>query len=169
MNVARGEIGPSFGRLMWLTGAALALIASAVLMALVVPVLAVLPLFAVPMVLATRAADHKRGQAEQRGNPGVRRTRWRTAPRSGRSSCRPPRYRCRLVSAVTRPLAVRVAGRLCPLDLVVSASYCPSTADADQRPARGACRSVLMQVNLVSCSRLDLGLIVCSGVALRIS
>lgn len=41
-------------------------------MALVVPVLAVLPLFAVPMVLATRAADNKRGQAEQRGTPRTR-------------------------------------------------------------------------------------------------
>jgi ATP-binding cassette subfamily B protein len=72
VRAARGEIGPGFGRLMWLAGAALALIASAVLMALVVPVLAVLPLFAVPMVLATRAADNKRGQAEQRATPRTR-------------------------------------------------------------------------------------------------
>jgi ATP-binding cassette subfamily B protein len=69
---ARGDIGPGFDRLMWLAGAALALIASAVLMALVVPVLAVLPLFAVPMVLATRAADRKRGQAELRATSRTR-------------------------------------------------------------------------------------------------
>ncbi len=63
---ARGDIGPAFDRLLWLAGAALALIASAVLMASVVPVLAALPLFAVPTVLATQAADKKRGRAVQR-------------------------------------------------------------------------------------------------------
>jgi ATP-binding cassette subfamily B protein len=41
-------------------------------MASVVPVLAVLPLFAVPAVLATRAADKKRGQAVQRATPRTR-------------------------------------------------------------------------------------------------
>ena len=45
---------------------------SAVLMASVVPVLAVLPLFAVPAVLATQAADKKRGQAVQRATPRTR-------------------------------------------------------------------------------------------------
>ncbi|MGN9789072.1 ABC transporter ATP-binding protein [Nonomuraea sp. ZG12] len=69
---ARGDIGPAFDRLVWLAGAALALIASAVVMASVVPVLAVLPLFAVPTVLATRAADKKRGQAVQRATPRTR-------------------------------------------------------------------------------------------------
>jgi len=69
---ARGDIGAAFDRLLWLAGAALALIASAVLMALVVPVLAVLPLFAVPAVLATQAADSKRGQAVQRATPRTR-------------------------------------------------------------------------------------------------
>ena len=63
---ARGDIGAAFDRLLWLAGAALALTASAALMAWVVPVLAALPLFAVPAVLATRAADSKRGQAERR-------------------------------------------------------------------------------------------------------
>jgi ATP-binding cassette subfamily B protein len=69
---ARGDIGPAFDRLVWLAGAALALIASAVVMASVVPILAVLPLFAVPTVLATRAADKKRGQAVQRATPRTR-------------------------------------------------------------------------------------------------
>jgi ATP-binding cassette subfamily B protein len=69
---ARGDIGPAFDRLMWLAGAALALIASAVLMASVVPVLAALPLFAVPTVLATQAADKKRGQAVRRATPRTR-------------------------------------------------------------------------------------------------
>ena len=69
---ARGEIGPAFDRLLWLSGAALALIASAVLMASVVPVLAVLPLFAVPAVLATKAADQKRGLAVRRATPRTR-------------------------------------------------------------------------------------------------
>jgi ATP-binding cassette subfamily B protein len=69
---ARGDIAAAFDRLLWLTGAALALIASAVLMASVVPVLAVLPLFAVPAVLATQAADKKRGQAVQRATPRTR-------------------------------------------------------------------------------------------------
>ena len=41
-------------------------------MASVVPVLAVLPLFAVPAVLATQAADKKRGQAVQRATPRTR-------------------------------------------------------------------------------------------------
>jgi ATP-binding cassette, subfamily B, bacterial len=50
----------------------LALIASAVLMASVVPILAALPLFAVPAVLATQAADSKRGQAVQRATPKTR-------------------------------------------------------------------------------------------------
>ncbi|MFE1397994.1 ABC transporter ATP-binding protein [Nocardiopsis dassonvillei] len=69
---ARGEIGPGFDRLMWLAGAALALITSAALMASVVPVLALLPLFAVPAVLATRAADRKRGRAVERATPRTR-------------------------------------------------------------------------------------------------
>jgi ATP-binding cassette, subfamily B, bacterial len=69
---ARGDIGAAFDRLMWLAGAALALIASAALMASVVPVLAALPLFAVPAVLATQAADKKRGQAVQRATPRTR-------------------------------------------------------------------------------------------------
>lgn len=69
---ARGDIAAAFDRLLWLAGAALALIASAVLMAWVVPVLAVLPLFAVPAVLATQAADRKRGQAVQRATPRTR-------------------------------------------------------------------------------------------------
>jgi ATP-binding cassette subfamily B protein len=69
---ARGDIGPAFDRLAWLAGAALALIASAVLMASVVPILAALPLFAVPAVLATQAADKKRGQAVQRATPRTR-------------------------------------------------------------------------------------------------
>ena len=69
---ARTDIGVAFDRLLWLAGAALALIASAVLMALVVPILAALPLFAVPAVLATQAADRKRGQAVQRATPRTR-------------------------------------------------------------------------------------------------
>ncbi len=69
---ARGDIGAAFDRLLWLGGAALALIASAVLMASVVPVLAALPLFAVPAVLATQAADKKRGRAVQRATPWTR-------------------------------------------------------------------------------------------------
>jgi ATP-binding cassette subfamily B protein len=69
---ARGDIGAAFDRLLWLAGAALALTASAVLMASVVPFLAVLPLFAVPAVLATQAADKKRGQAVQRATPRTR-------------------------------------------------------------------------------------------------
>ncbi|MFD3683795.1 ABC transporter ATP-binding protein [Nocardiopsis sp. NPDC058631] len=69
---ARGEIGPGFDRLMWLAGAALALITSAVLMASVVPVLAVLPLFAIPAVLATQVADKKRGRAVERATPRTR-------------------------------------------------------------------------------------------------
>ncbi|NKZ00837.1 ABC transporter ATP-binding protein [Nocardiopsis alborubida] len=69
---ARGEIGPGFDRLMWLAGAALALITSAALMASVVPVLALLPLFAVPAVLATRAADRRRGRAVERATPRTR-------------------------------------------------------------------------------------------------
>ncbi|GAA4956847.1 ABC transporter ATP-binding protein [Actinoplanes utahensis] len=69
---ARNEIGPGFDRLMWLAGAALALIGSAVLMASVVPVLALLPLFAVPTVLATQAADKKRGKAVERATPSTR-------------------------------------------------------------------------------------------------
>ena len=69
---AQGEIGRGFDRLMWLTGAALALVASAVLMASVVPVLAALPLFAVPTVLATQAADKKRGRATGRTTPRTR-------------------------------------------------------------------------------------------------
>ena len=69
---ARGDIAAGFDRLLWLAGAALALIASAVLMAWVVPILAVLPLFAVPAVLATQAADKKRGQAVQRATPRTR-------------------------------------------------------------------------------------------------
>lgn len=68
----QGEIGPGFDRLLWLAGAALALIASAVLMASVVPVLAALPLFAVPTVLATRAADRKRGRAVEQTTPRTR-------------------------------------------------------------------------------------------------
>ena len=66
---ARGDIGAAFDRLLWLAGTALGLIASSVLMASVVPVLALLPLFAVPAVLATQAADKKRGQAVQRATP----------------------------------------------------------------------------------------------------
>jgi ATP-binding cassette, subfamily B, bacterial len=66
---ARGDIGAAFDRLLWLAGTALGLIASSVLMASVVPVLALLPLFAVPAVLATQAADRKRGQAVQRATP----------------------------------------------------------------------------------------------------
>jgi ATP-binding cassette subfamily B protein len=69
---ARGDIAAAFDRLLWLAGAALALIASAVLMASVVPVLAALPLFAVPAVLATQAADRKRGQAVQRATARTR-------------------------------------------------------------------------------------------------
>ncbi|WP_444963851.1 ATP-binding cassette domain-containing protein [Nocardiopsis sp. M1B1] len=69
---ARGEIGPGFDRLMWLAGAALALVASAALMASVVPVLALLSLFALPAVLATRAADRRRGQAVERATPRTR-------------------------------------------------------------------------------------------------
>jgi ATP-binding cassette subfamily B protein len=69
---ARGDIGAAFDRLLWLAGAALALIASAVLMASVVPILAALPLFAVPAVLATQAADSKRGQAVRRATPRTR-------------------------------------------------------------------------------------------------
>jgi ATP-binding cassette subfamily B protein len=69
---ARGDIGPAFDRLLWLAGTALALIGSAVLMASVVPVLALLPLFAVPAVLATQAADKKRGQAVRRATPRTR-------------------------------------------------------------------------------------------------
>jgi ATP-binding cassette subfamily B protein len=69
---ARGDIGAAFDRLLWLAGAALALISSAVLMAWVVPILAALPLFAVPAVLATQAADKKRGQAAQRATPRTR-------------------------------------------------------------------------------------------------
>ena len=69
---ARADIGSAFDRLMWLAGAALALIASAILMASVVPVLAALPLFAVPAVLATQAADKKRGQAVRRATPRTR-------------------------------------------------------------------------------------------------
>ena len=68
----QGEIGPGFDRVLWLIGAALALIASAALMASVVPVLAALPLFAVPTVLATRAADRKRGRAMERTTPRTR-------------------------------------------------------------------------------------------------
>ncbi|MFC8451601.1 ABC transporter ATP-binding protein [Kitasatospora sp. NPDC057223] len=68
----RGDIGPAFDRLLWLAGAALALTASAVLMARVSPVLAVLPLFAVPTVLATRAADRRRGGAMERARPRIR-------------------------------------------------------------------------------------------------
>jgi len=68
----RGDIGAALDRLLWLAGTALALIASAVLMASVVPALAVLPLFAVPAVLATQAADKKRGQAAQRAMPRTR-------------------------------------------------------------------------------------------------
>ena len=63
---AWGDIGAAFDRLLWLAGTALALIGSAVLMASVVSVLAVLPLFAVPEVLATQAADKRRGQAVPR-------------------------------------------------------------------------------------------------------
>jgi ATP-binding cassette subfamily B protein len=69
---ARGEIGPGFDRLMWLGGAALALVTSAILMASVVPVLAVLPLFAVPTVLATQAADKRRGKAVGQAAPRTR-------------------------------------------------------------------------------------------------
>ena len=69
---ARGDIGAAFDRLLWLAGTALALIGSAVLMASVVPVLALLPLFAVPAVLATQAADKKRGQAVRRATPRTR-------------------------------------------------------------------------------------------------
>jgi ATP-binding cassette subfamily B protein len=69
---ARGDIGAAFDRLLWLAGTALALIGSAVLMASVAPILAVLPLFAVPAVLATQAADKKRGQAVQRATPRTR-------------------------------------------------------------------------------------------------
>ncbi|MYX73638.1 ABC transporter ATP-binding protein [Streptomyces sp. SID3915] len=71
-RATRGQIGPAFDRLLWLTGAALALIVSAVLMASVVPVLAALPLFAVPTVLATKAADKRRGDAEERTTPSTR-------------------------------------------------------------------------------------------------
>ncbi len=69
---ARGDIGAAFDRLLWLAGAGLALIASAILMASVVPVLALLPLFAFPAVLATQAADSKRGQAVRRATPRTR-------------------------------------------------------------------------------------------------
>lgn len=69
---AHGEIGRGFDRLLWLAGAASTLIASAVLMAWVVPALAVLPLFAVPTVLATRAADGRRGRAVRRATPRTR-------------------------------------------------------------------------------------------------
>lgn len=69
---SQGEIGPGFDRVLWLVGAALALVASAVLMASVVPVLAALPLFALPTVLATRAADRRRGRAAELATPRTR-------------------------------------------------------------------------------------------------
>ena len=69
---ARTDIGAAFDRLLWLAGAALALITSAVLMASVVPVLAALPVFAVPAVLAAQAVDGKRGRAVQRATPSTR-------------------------------------------------------------------------------------------------
>lgn len=72
-QATRGEIGPGFDRLLWLCGSGLALLVSAGLMAAVVPVLALLPFFAIPTVLATGYADKRRGASERRTAPLSRR------------------------------------------------------------------------------------------------
>lgn len=68
----RADVREGFDRILWLTGAALVWASSAVLMASVVPVLAVLPLFALPVLLATRMADRRRGAADERAAPPTR-------------------------------------------------------------------------------------------------
>jgi ATP-binding cassette subfamily B protein len=68
----RDHIREGFDRVLWLAGAALVWLSSAVLMASVVPILALLPLFAVPVLLATRVADRRRGAAVERTAPRTR-------------------------------------------------------------------------------------------------
>ena len=68
----RADIREGFDRILWLTGAALVWVSSALLMASVVPVLAVLPLVAVPVLLATRRADRAHGLAVERAAPRTR-------------------------------------------------------------------------------------------------
>jgi ATP-binding cassette subfamily B protein len=68
----RADIREGFDRVLWLTGAALVWISSAVLMASVVPILVLLPFFAIPVLLATRLADRKRGEADERAAPRTR-------------------------------------------------------------------------------------------------
>ncbi|MDQ7803465.1 ABC transporter ATP-binding protein [Amycolatopsis sp. A133] len=63
VRAAREDIGQSFDTAMVLAGAVLLLVTSGVLLASIVPVLAVLPLFAVPALLATQRAENKRGEA----------------------------------------------------------------------------------------------------------
>ncbi len=68
----RHGIREGFDRIMWLTGAVLVWMSSALLMASVVPVLAVLPLFAVPVLLATRMVERNRGAAVERTEGSAR-------------------------------------------------------------------------------------------------
>ncbi|MEV4569727.1 ABC transporter ATP-binding protein [Nonomuraea sp. NPDC049419] len=69
VRAGRHDIREGFDRVLWLTGAALVWVSSALLMASVVPILAVLPLFAVPVLLATRRADRAHGAAVERAAP----------------------------------------------------------------------------------------------------
>jgi ATP-binding cassette subfamily B protein len=68
----RADIREGFDRVLWLIGAALVWVSTAALMASVVPVLVLLPFFAIPVLLATRLADRKRGEADERTAPGTR-------------------------------------------------------------------------------------------------
>ncbi|WP_043633833.1 ABC transporter ATP-binding protein [Nonomuraea candida] len=66
VRAGRADLREGFDRVLWLTGAVLVWVSSALLMASVVPILAVLPLFAVPVLLATRRADRARAAAVER-------------------------------------------------------------------------------------------------------
>ncbi|MGW5156133.1 hypothetical protein ACWEPN_11700, partial [Nonomuraea wenchangensis] len=68
-RAGRNGLREGFDRVLWLTGAALVWVSSALLMASVVSILVVLPLFAVPVLLATRRADRARGAAVERAAP----------------------------------------------------------------------------------------------------
>jgi ATP-binding cassette subfamily B protein len=69
---ARADVGQCFDTVMVLTGAVVLLVVSAILLATIVPVLAALPLFAVPTLLATRRAEDRRGEAVTRARPMTR-------------------------------------------------------------------------------------------------
>src|SRR5258708_2944208 len=68
----RADLGQSFATAMVLAGAVLLLGASTAFLAAIVPVLVVLPLFAVPALLAAQRTERKRGLALLQAMPATR-------------------------------------------------------------------------------------------------